>query len=33
LVELWKTIRNDRQKHIEMLKDALKKKFNAWKLK
>ena len=29
LVELWKTIRNDRQKHIEMLKDALKKKFNA----
>jgi hypothetical protein len=29
LVELWKTIRNDRQKHIEMLKDALKKKLNA----
>ena len=28
LVELWKTIRNDRQKHINMLKDALKKKFS-----
>jgi hypothetical protein len=28
LVELWKTIRNDRQKHIDMLKDALKKKFS-----
>ena len=29
LVELWKTIRNNRQKHIDMLKDALKKKFSA----
>jgi hypothetical protein len=28
LVELWKSIRNDRQKHIDMLKDALKKKFS-----
>ena len=28
LVELWKTIRNDRQKHIDMLKDTLKKKFS-----
>ena len=28
LVELWKTIRNDRQKHVDMLKDALKKKFS-----
>ena len=26
LVELWKTIRNDRQKHVDMLKDALEKK-------
>ena len=31
LVELWKTIRNDRQKHVDMLKDALKKKFTATK--
>jgi hypothetical protein len=29
LVELWKTIRNDRQKHIDMLKDALEKEFHA----
>jgi hypothetical protein len=29
LVELWKTIRNDRQKHIDMLKDALEKKFTT----
>ena len=28
LVELWKTIRNDRQKHVDMLKDDLKKKFS-----
>jgi hypothetical protein len=28
LVELWKTIRNDRQKHVDMLKDALQKKFS-----
>jgi len=27
LVELWETIRNDRQKHVEMLKDALEKRF------
>jgi hypothetical protein len=27
LVELWKTIRNDRKKHVDMLKDALKKNF------
>ena len=31
LVELWKTIRNDRQKHIDMLKDALEKKFTTTK--
>ena len=29
LVELWNTIRNDRQKHIDMLKDDLKKKFST----
>ena len=29
LVELWKTIRNDRQKHVDMLKDALEKEFHA----
>jgi hypothetical protein len=29
LVELWKTIRNDRHKHVDMLKDALEKKFHA----
>jgi hypothetical protein len=28
LVELWKTIRNDRQKHVDLLKDALQKKFS-----
>ena len=28
LVELWKTIRNDRQKHVDMLKDALEKEFH-----
>ena len=27
LVELWKTIRNDRHKHVDMLKDALRKNF------
>jgi hypothetical protein len=29
LVELWKTIRNDRQKHVDMLKDALEKEFHS----
>jgi hypothetical protein len=29
LVELWKTIRNDRHKHVDMLKDALEKEFHA----
>ena len=29
LVELWKTIRNDRQKHVDMLKDALEKKLTT----
>jgi hypothetical protein len=29
LVELWKSIRNDRQKHIDRLKDALQKKFST----
>jgi hypothetical protein len=28
LVELWKTIRNDRQKHVDLLKDALEKEFH-----
>jgi hypothetical protein len=28
LVELWKTIRNDRQKHVDMLKDILEKEFH-----
>jgi hypothetical protein len=28
LVELWKTIRNDRHKHIDMLRDALEKEFH-----
>ena len=28
LVELWKTIRNDRHKHIDMLKDVLEKEFH-----
>jgi len=31
LVELWKTIRNDRQKHVQMLKDALEKRFTITK--
>ncbi|MDF2738000.1 MAG: hypothetical protein K0S93_1859 [Nitrososphaeraceae archaeon] len=31
LVELWKTIRNERQKHVDMLKDALKKRFTTTK--
>jgi len=31
LVELWETIRNDRQKHGEMLKDALEKRFTNTK--
>jgi len=29
LVELWKTIRNDRHKHVDMLKDALEKEFHS----
>jgi hypothetical protein len=29
LVELWKTIRNDRHKHVDMLKHALEKEFHA----
>jgi hypothetical protein len=29
LVELWKTIRNERQKHVNLLKDALEKRFTA----
>jgi hypothetical protein len=28
LAEVWKTIRNDRQKHVDLLKDALKKNFS-----
>jgi len=28
LAELWKTIRNDRQKHVDMLKGALQQNFN-----
>ncbi len=31
LVELWKTIRNERQKHVDMLKDALEKRFTTTK--
>jgi hypothetical protein len=27
VVELWETIRNDLQKHVEMLQDALEKRF------
>jgi site-specific DNA-adenine methylase len=29
LVEIWKTIRNDHQKHVDMLKDALEKKLTT----
>lgn len=29
LVELWKTIRNDHHKHVDMLKDALEKKLKS----
>jgi hypothetical protein len=29
LVELWKTIRNDRHKHVDILKDALEKEFHS----
>jgi hypothetical protein len=29
LVELWKTIRNDHHKHVDMLKDALEKKLKT----
>jgi hypothetical protein len=32
LVELWETIKNDRQKHVQMLKDALEKRFTITKL-
>ena len=28
LVELWKTIRNDRHKHVGILRDALEKEFH-----
>jgi len=28
LVKLWETIRNDRQKYVDMLKDALEKEFH-----
>jgi hypothetical protein len=28
LVELWKTIRNDRHKHVDLLRDALEKEFH-----
>ena len=31
LVELWKTIRNDHHKHVDMLKDALEKRFTTTK--
>ncbi len=31
LVELWKTIRNDCQKHLDILKDVLEKKFTTAK--
>ena len=31
LVELWKTIRIDRQKHVDMLKDVLEKRFTTTK--
>ena len=29
LVELWKTIRNDRHKHVGLLKEALEKEFHS----
>jgi hypothetical protein len=29
LVELWKTIRNERQKHVDMLKDALEERLTT----
>jgi hypothetical protein len=32
LVELWETIRNDRQKHVQMLKDALERGLLSRKL-
>ena len=32
LVELWKTIKNERQKHVGMLKDALEKRFTTTKI-
>ena len=32
LVELWKTIRTDRQKHVDMLKDVLEKRFTTTKV-
>ena len=28
LIELWKTIKNDRHKHIDMLKEALEKEIH-----
>ena len=29
LVEMWKTIKNDRQKHVHMLKEALEKEIHG----
>ncbi len=28
LVEIWETIKKDRQKHVQLLKDALEKEFH-----
>jgi DNA-binding ferritin-like protein len=28
LVDMWKTIRQDREKHVHMLKDALEREFH-----
>ncbi len=28
LVDMWKTIKQDREKHVSMLKDALEKEFH-----
>ena len=28
LVDMWKTIKQDREKHVHMLKDALEKEFH-----
>ena len=29
LVEIWQTIKNDRKRHMHMLKEALEKEFNG----